>query len=141
VIAVFPNTAGWYSNASFLLPLAATLGVAAVGALRRDPAFLGFAAFLAAVTALMVPVVLAGWRHTPTAVVVTRSRIATFHDGRELRSVPWSEVREVRQRETQGNVRWEIVSEGSDSIFLDGEIDDLPRVVSLSRDLTDLQNR
>jgi hypothetical protein len=140
-IAVFPNTAAWYSNASFLLPLAATVCVAGVGAVRRDVAFLGFAAFLAVVTLLMVPVVLAGWRHTPTAVVLTRSRLVTLHDGRELRTLLWSDVCQVRQRETQGNVRWEIVGEGSESIFLDGEIDDLARVVTLSRDLAGLHNR
>jgi hypothetical protein len=115
--------------------------VAAAGALRRDPAFLGFAAFLAAVTALMIPVVLAGWRNTATAVVVTRSQLVTLHAGRKLKSLPWSRVSDVRQRETQGNVRWEIVAEGSEPILLDGEIDDLSRIIRLTHELAGLQDR
>ncbi len=96
VVAVFPNTASWYHNASFLLPLAATAAVALLGALRRSAELLGFAAFLGAVTLAMIPVVLAAWRHTATAVVVTRDRLVSLHDGRVLKSLDWSDVRHIR---------------------------------------------
>ena len=138
-IAAFPNTADWYNNASFVLPLVATVVVAAFGILRRNPEALGFAAFLAVITTVMVPVVLAGWRNTATAVVLTRHEIASLHSGRLLKAVEWIHVREVRQRETQGNVRWEITTDDGEALLLDGEIDDLPRVVQLARQLSGLQ--
>jgi hypothetical protein len=138
-IAAFANTANWYNNASFLLPLAAAIVVAAFGVLRRNSEVLGFAVFLAVITAVMVPVVLAGWRHTATVVVLTRDGIISLHNGRPLKAVEWKHVREVRQRETQGNVRWEITSSDGEALLLDGEIDDVPQVVRLARELSGLQ--
>ncbi|HTE83595.1 MAG TPA: hypothetical protein VK821_02595 [Dehalococcoidia bacterium] len=135
-ISVFPNTASWYHNASFLLPLTATGVVALYGSIRRSFEILGFAAFLAVVTLAMVPVVLAGWRQTATAVVVTREAVVSLHNGRVLKSLEWVRVRNVRRRETQGNVRWEIGAEDGEALLLDGELADLPRLIGLARELS-----
>lgn len=133
VIGAFRNTTHWYNNASFLLPLVATLLVGALGALRRSPDLLGFAAFLGVVTVAMLPVVLAGWRQTATTVVVTERTIVILHHGRALKSLDWRKVTSVRQRETQGNIRWEIAADDGDRLFLDGELENLPRLVQLAR--------
>lgn len=135
VVRAFRNLSGWYNNASFLLPLAATVLVGLAGAITRSEELLGFAGFLAAVTVLMVPVVLAAWRQTPTVVVVTDSQIVSIHNGRVLKSLPWPTVTSVRQRETQGNLRWEIASAGGDRMLLDGELEDLDELVALAQRL------
>lgn len=140
-VEAFPNTASWYNNASFLLPLAATVVVAVFAALRRSSELFGFAAFLGVITLAMVPVVLAGWRHTATAVVLSRDGIAALHDGRTLKSIPWNRVRTVRQRETQGNIRWEVTTGDDESLLLDGEIQNVERVVSLAKNLSGSQER
>jgi hypothetical protein len=139
-IAAFPNTANWYHNASFLLPLAATIAVAAFGGVRHSTETLGFAGFLAIVTFGMTPVVLAGWRHTATAVVLTRSGVVSLHNGQVLKALNWEAVRRVSGRETLGNVRWEIAAEGGETLLLDGELEDLPRLVQLARQLSGVPN-
>src|SRR5579875_2915278 len=116
VVGRYRNTANWYNNASFLLPLAATLLVALAGALLHSADLLGFAAFLGVVTGLMAPVVLLGWRQTPTTVVLTQTAITTVHHGTLLKSLEWRQVTAIRRRETQGNVRWEIADAGGDRV-------------------------
>lgn len=135
VLHVSRNTTSWYNNASFLLPLTASILACVAGLITRRGDFLGFAAFLAVVTALMTPVVLAAWRHTPTAVVVTTSGIVGLHDGRVLKALRWSDVRSVRERETQGNRRWEIASQDGERLLLDGELEGLAELVQLSLSL------
>src|SRR5438552_3527183 len=139
-IAAFPNTANWYHNASFLLPLAAAIAVAAFGGVRHSLELLGFAAFLAVVTTGMTPVVLAGWRHTATAVVLTRTGAVSLHEGRVLKSISWDAVRLVSGRETLGNVRWEIAAAGGETLLLDGELEDLPRLIRMARQLSGAAN-
>jgi hypothetical protein len=136
VVAAFGNTSNWYHNASFLLPLVATVAVAAIGALRHSTELLGFAAFLAVVTLAMLPVVLAGWRQTATAVVLTQDTVQSLHNGRVLRCVEWLHVRRIRPRETQGNLRWEIGSDDGEALLLDGELEDLPRLIEMARRLS-----
>ena len=135
VLHVSRNSTSWYNNASFLLPLAGAILVGLAGLISRRGDLLGFAAFLAVVTALMTPVVLAAWRQTPTAVAVTAAEIVSLHDGRVLKRLRWSAVRSVRERETQANRRWEIAGEDGERILLDGELEDLAELVRLARSL------
>lgn len=125
VIAVHRNTTNWYNNASFALPLAATAVAAIVGALLRNLDWLAFAGFLLVVTLLMIPVVLTSWRHTATAVVLTRDGISALHAGRTLKQLAWQDVIALERRETQGNVRWLVQARESDHVTLEGELDDL----------------
>jgi hypothetical protein len=138
VVGSYGNTASWYNNASFVVPLAATVLVAIAGLLSRRADLLGFAAFLAAVTAVMVPVVLVGWRQTPTSIVLTRTAMISLHKGAVLKSLPWAQVSDIRRRETQGNLRWEIRSKNGERILLDGEIDRLGLLVEQARSLAGL---
>jgi hypothetical protein len=140
VVASFHNTAHWYNNASFLLPLIAAVLVGVAGLLRHSPDLLGFAAFLAAVTAGMTPVVLYGWRQTPTTVVLTRTAILSLHNGQILKSLAWGEVAAIRRRETQGNVRWEVTARDGERILLDGELADLDLLVEQARTLAGIAN-
>ena len=98
----------------------------------RAPLFvkLAFAGFLAAVTACMAPVVLVSWRHTPTAIVLTRAAITSLHGERVLKTLPWTEVASVTRRETQGNVRWIVAAREGERIALDGELEDLPGLIA-----------
>jgi hypothetical protein len=133
VVRSFPNTASWYNNASFLLPLVASIVVGFASFVTRRAELFGFALFLLAVTLAMVPVVLAGWRQTATCVVVSAEQVRSLHNGRVLKALPWASVVAVRQRETQGNVRWEIVTEDGDRLLLDGELDGLDELIVLAR--------
>jgi hypothetical protein len=138
VIESFRNPTNWYNNASFLLPLAAAGVSAAVAAARRSPEIAGFAVFLFVVALLMLPFVIAGWRQTATAVVLTNDGLMSLHNGRTLRQLRWHQVRSIGQRDTQGNVRWEISAEDGDRILLDGDLEDLPRLIELARRLAGL---
>ena len=130
VVATFGNPTHWYQNASFLLPLVACALVGTIAVLRRSVELGGFAAFLFAVALLMVRIVLAGWRQTATAVVLTRDAITTLHHGRVLRSIGWAEVEQISERETQGNVRWQISARDGNRILLDGELDGLSDLIA-----------
>jgi hypothetical protein len=123
-----------------LLPLAAAILVSAAGLLRHNSDLLGFAGFLAAVTAAMVPVVLWGWRQTPTSVVLTRSAIVTTHNGVQLRALQWRDVTAIRRRETQGNQRWEVATRDGDRILLDGELEHLDLLVQQAITLAGLRD-
>ena len=138
VIAVHRNTTSWYNNASFALPLAATIVAAIVGALLRNVDWLAFAGFLLVVTLLMIPVVMTSWRHTATAVVLTRDGIAALHNGRTLKSLAWGDVVGLERRETQGNVRWLVQSTAGDHVTLEGELDDLDGLLGGVRRLAGL---
>jgi hypothetical protein len=133
VVRSFRNTTSWYNNASFLLPLLATFVVGLAGLVTRRAELLGFAVFLAAVTTAMTPVVLAAWRQTATSVVVTAGQLVSLHNGRVLKTIAWDAVTAVGQRETQGNLRWEIAAGDTDRMLLDGELDNLEELVRLIR--------
>jgi hypothetical protein len=135
VLDVFENEASWYNNASFLLPFVATIVVGAAGLVTRRADVLGFAAFLGAVTLLMIPVVLTTWRRTPTAIAITNAMLVSLHHGRSLKAMAWSDVTSIRERETQGNRRWEIAAGDDDRILLDGELERLPELVQRARQL------
>jgi hypothetical protein len=138
VIAVHRNTTHWYNNASFALPLLATLVVGVVGLLLRRGDVLAFAAFLLAVTLCMLPVVLVSWRQTPTAVVLTTEGIVSLHGGRTLKRLAWPDVCSVTRRETQGNVRWHVATASGERIALDGELADLDGLLREARRLAGL---
>ena len=138
VVAVHRNTTNWYNNASFALPLLATVVAALAGALLRNLDVLAFAGFLAVVTALMVPVVLTSWRHSATAVVLTRDAILALHGGRTLKQLDWRSVTGIERRETQGNVRWLVQSAEQGHITLEGELDDLDGLLRSAHRLAQL---
>ena len=138
LVGVHRNPTNWYNNASFLLPAAGTVAAVVVGFILRSVEFFGFAAFIGVVTALMLPLVLATWRQTATAVVLTRDGITSLHQGRILKSLAWSDLVSIRRRETQGNVRWELAAAAGERILLDGEIDDLPALLRAAHRLSGL---
>ncbi|MGI8552728.1 MAG: hypothetical protein ACR2PL_18365 [Dehalococcoidia bacterium] len=140
VLGVYRNSTSWFNNASFLLPLAGAILVGLAGAVTRSFELLGFAGFLALVTFAMLPLVLVTWRQTATAVILTRDRIVTVHDGHPLKTLAWDSIQAIRRRETQGNVRWEISNECGERILLDGEIDDLPALLNQAHELSGLSN-
>lgn len=138
VVAVHRNTTNWFNNASFALPLLATIVAALAGALLRNLDVLAFAGFLGVVTALMIPVVLTSWRHSATAIVLSREEIRGLHAGRTLESLRWAEVTAIERRETQGNVRWLVQGANGKHITLEGELDDLDGLLRAARRLAEL---
>jgi hypothetical protein len=137
LVQVHHNPTGWYNNASFALPLAAAVVVAIAGLIIRRGDVLAFAVFLFAVTVCMVPVVIVTWRQTATTVVLSAGGITSLHDGHILKSLPWTGVRSITRRETQGNVRW-IVAADDDRLALDGELDHLDRLIATAQRLAGL---
>lgn len=138
VVQVHRNPTNWYNNASFALPLAAAVVVSIAGLVLRRGDVLAFAGFLFVVTACMVPVVLVSWRQTATAVVLSTEAITSLHAGRVLKSLPWSNVHSITRRETQGNVRWIVAADDGERLALDGELDQLDRLVAAAQRLAGL---
>jgi uncharacterized membrane protein len=138
VVQVHRNPTGWYNNASFALPLIAAMVTALAGVVLRNLDVLAFAGFLFVVTLCMVPVVLVSWRQTATAVVLTADGVTSLHTGRMLKSLVWSGVESVTRRETQGNVRWIVTASGGERLALDGELDNLDRLIETARRLAGL---
>ena len=138
VVQVHRNPTGWYNNASFALPLLAAIVAAIAGLVLRKADILAFSGFLCVVTLCMVPVVLVSWRQTATAVVVSADAITSLHAGRVLKSLCWKDVTSVTRRETQGNVRWIVASAGGERLALDGELENLDRLIETARRLAAL---
>src|SRR5487761_456107 len=90
VRGVYRNPTSWYHNASFLLPLVATILVGLAGLVLRQSELLGFAGFLGFVTLAMLPVVRFTWQRTPTVVALTGEGITSLHCGRVLTRLEWS---------------------------------------------------
>lgn len=140
-VGIYRNSTSWYNNASFLLPLLATLLVGLLGAFTHQAELLGFAAFLAVVTLIMLPVVLLTWRQTATTVVLTERAILSLHGDRVLQSLNWQQVHAIQRRETQGNVRWQVLATNGERILLDGEIEHLVELVGDALRLSGLDAR
>ncbi len=138
VLAVHANESHWWNNASFALPLLGCIGLVAVGLIWGLAEATGFGLFLGAVTILMLPVVLAGWRGTATSIVLTRDRALALHDGRVLRELPWSEVCAIDRVDTLGNIRWRIHPREGQHLAIDGEIADVPGLIEQARALAGL---
>ncbi len=141
VVQVHRNSTGWYNNASFALPLIAAVVTALAGLVLRNLDVLAFAGFLFVVTLCMVPVVLVSWQQTATAVVLTADGITSLHSGRTLKSLAWHSVVSITRRETQGNVRWIVADADNERIALDGELDNLDRLIDIARRLSGLPDR
>jgi hypothetical protein len=136
VLAVHPNEAHWWNHGSFALPLLGGLGCLALGALAGLDEAIGFGAFLLVCALLMLPVVLLGWRSTPTAIVLTAHEALALHEGRALRRIAWADVDRVERFETMGNVRWKLLPRGAEQhLTIDGEIADVPALVARAREL------
>jgi len=140
-VAIHRNPTGWYNNASFALPLLATIVVGLAGLLMRRGDVLAFAGFLAAVTLLMIPVVLVTWRHTATRIVLTRNALSSLHGERVLKRLAIADVCSVSRRETQGNVRWIVTARDGDRIAIDGEVEDVPGLVQAVQKLAGLDDK
>ncbi len=138
VVQVHRNSTGWYNNASFALPLIAAVVTSLAGLIFRNLDVLAFAGFLFVVTLCMVPVVLVSWQQTATAVVLTAEGITSMHSGRTLKSLSWAHVSSITRRETQGNVRWIVAAVDGERIALDGELDNLDRLIDTARRLAGL---
>lgn len=139
VVAVHRNLSHWYNNASFALPLLAGIVVCLAGLVTRRGDLLAFGGFLLVVAFCMAPVVLASWKQTATAVVLSQAGITSLHGGRTLKALPWAQVYAVTRRETQGNVRWHVSDGKGDRIALDGELEDLDGLVTQARRLAGLE--
>jgi hypothetical protein len=137
-LAVHRNTTSWYNNASFALPLIATIVVGLAGLVLRRGDVLAFAGFLGVVTLLMIPVVLVSWRQTATSIVLTQDSISSVHGDRVLKRLALDQVRAVARRETQGNVRWYVTAADGERIAIEGEIEDVPGLLQTVRTLAGL---
>jgi hypothetical protein len=125
---VHSNQTSWWNNASFALPaLGAALSLG-VGLIARSPEALGFGAFLAVVTLAMLPVVLLTWRRTPTAIVLTRSRVVALHAGHPLREIPWSALARI-ERADYDNIKWRLRPAEGDHLSIEAELDDVERLI------------
>lgn len=138
VLAVHANESHWWNNASFALPLLGCVVLVTVGLITSLTEAVGFGLFLGAVTVLMLPVVLAGWRGTATAIVLTRDRALALHDGRVMRELTWSEVVAIDRVDTLGNIRWRIHPREGQHLAIDGEIADVPGLIDQARALAGL---
>jgi hypothetical protein len=130
VARVHVNPARWWQNASFALPLAGSVLSVGVGLLFGIGEATGFGLFLAAVTAVMLPVVLLTWRGTATAIVLTRDGAQALHRGRALHGLRWAELRRIERVEYLGNVRHKLVH-GEDEQFLtvESEVEDAAALI------------
>ena len=120
--SVHPYTAGWYQNATFVFPLAASVIAAVVWAATGSGEAGGAAIFFLVVTGAMGPVVFVTWQRTTTAIVVHEAGVTALHQGREQESLSWSELCGVRRVETMGNVRWYLDAADERHIVVEGEI-------------------
>ena len=94
--------------------------------------------FLGGITVFMLPVVLLTWRGTPTAIVLTSTGATALHDGRVLRSLTWDSIERIERVETMGNVRWRLVPRDGQHLAIEGEIADVPGLISRARELAHL---
>lgn len=122
VEAVYVNDSRWWQNASFALPLLASLLSLAVGVIFGKAEAVGFGMFLAAVTIIMVPVVLLTWRSTATAIALTDEGAIALHHGRVLHALLWADLRRIERVEYLGNVRHKLVHARDEFLTVESEI-------------------
>ena len=129
-ISAHSHQAGWYNNASFLLPFLAALGTLIAWLVAGGAELLGISIFFFVVTGLMLPLVYLTWQRTPTLIVLRESGIEARHQGRLLQSLAWNDVRALQRVETMGNVRWYVLGPEGDHLSLDGEIVELETLLN-----------
>jgi len=129
VAGVYVNDSRWWQNASFALPLIVSVVSLAIGVVTGRAEGIGFGLFTAAVTVLMIPVVLLTWRGTATAIVLTRSGASALHLGRTLHHVEWSELQRIERVEYLGNTRYKLVHGDTEFLTVEGEIEDAAGLV------------
>jgi hypothetical protein len=138
VVGIHPYTAHWFNNATFVLPVLATIGTLIAWAAAGSDELLGISIFSAIITVLMLPLVRLTWVHTPTVIALTQERILALHQGRQLKSLAWTDVVAVRKQDTMGNIRWYIVAQDEEYISVEGEIDQIDTLLETARRLAGL---
>ena len=133
VVAAHTNVAGWFNNATFVLPALGALGTGIAWAVTGSLELGGLAAFLLAVTLIFLPVIWLTWQRTPTSIVVRERGLVALHQGRVLSEFAWGDVTALRRIETLGNVRWRIDARSGDHLSIEGEIADLPTILEAVR--------
>ena len=124
VVRVYVNDSRWWQNATFALPLILSVISLAVGLLFGLDEGVGFGLFLAAVTLIMVPVVLLTWRGTATSIVLTNTGASALHLGRMLHHVDWSDLQRIERVEYLGNTRYKLVHHDTEFLTVESEIED-----------------
>ncbi len=137
VVSVHVNTSHWWNNASFALPLLASVVSLAVGLLFGSTEATGFAGFLAAVALLMLPVVTVTWRRTPTAVVLTAHAAIALHSGRVLRELRWDELASIEAADYD-NIKWRLRHRDGSHLSVEAELTDIDGLVRRAQELSGL---
>jgi hypothetical protein len=138
---VFVNDSRWWQNASFALPLGGAV-VALVTGLAIDSAeATGFGVFLAAVTLLMIPVVLFTWRSTATAIVLTREGAVALHLGRRLHELRWTDLRRIDEVNYLGNTRYKLLHGEDEFMTVESEVAGQAALVEAAFELSGLERR
>ncbi|MDA0366460.1 MAG: hypothetical protein O3B31_10100 [Chloroflexi bacterium] len=138
IATVYVNDSRWWQNASFALPLLGAVISLAVGLLFHKAEATGFGLFLAAVTLVMVPVVLLTWRGTATAIVLTAEGATALHHGRVLHELLWGDLRRIERVEYLGNVRHKLVHGRDEFLTVESEIEGALDLVERAFELSGL---
>lgn len=138
VVSVHSNQTSWWNNASFALPLLGAVIALGIGVLAGKAEALGFAGFLGFVTAVMLPVVRLTWRRTPTAVVLTHTRVLALHEGRTLRDIAWSDLARI-ERADYDNIKYRLRPAEGDHLSIEAELEDVEGLISRAGELSGLE--
>ncbi len=138
LVRVFVNDSRWWQNASFALPLVgATLSLAAGWVFGSGEA-LGFGLFLAAIAAIMMPVVFLTWRGSATAIALCDDRVVALHRGRVLTEARWADLLRIERVEYLGNTRYKLVHGDDEFITVESEVEHADQLVDLAFELSGL---
>lgn len=138
---VFVNDSRWWQNASFALPLAGAVIALVVGLALRSAEATGFGIFLAAVTVLMIPVVLFTWRSTATSIVLTREGAVALHLGRPLHRLQWSDLQRIDSVNYLGNTRYKLLHGEEEFLTVESEISGQDELVEAAFALSGLERQ
>ena len=138
MVSAHSNVTSWWNNASFLLPGLGTILSLGGGALTGSLEALGFGAFLLVVTLVMLPVVLMTWRRTPTAVVLTRTRVLALHEGLALREIAWSDLARIEKADYD-NIKWRLRPKEGDHLSIEAELEDVDGLIAHAVELSGLE--
>jgi hypothetical protein len=138
---VFVNDSRWWQNASFALPLGGAVVALVVGFAFGSAEATGFGVFLAAVTLLMIPVVLFTWRSTATAIVLTREGAVALHLGRSLHELRWAELRRIDEVNYLGNTRYKLLHGEDEFMTVESEIAGQAALVEAAFELSGLERQ